>query len=92
MSCGKCLPILYIEACKSNNLEKVIASITLGVDVNSVSEDGMVSGLTVAADKGYLELLEFLLNQPKINVNIKVKYRGATQWTPLIYACNNNKP
>ena len=93
VSCNqKTLLELHLEACKSNNLEKVVASITLGVDVNSVSEDGEESGLTVAADKGYLQLLEFLLNQPKINVNIKVKHPLYGQWTPLIFACRHGEP
>ena len=58
-----------IDYCHGNQLEEVKACLTLKVDVNTVSEDGRWSGLTVAAYKNYTELLEILLSQPQIKIN-----------------------
>ena len=62
---------LFIEACQKNELEKVKACITLGVDINLVTDDGKWSGLTAAAHNGSLETLDHLLTLPTIDVNIK---------------------
>ena len=92
MSCT-CLEEKFLESCRSNDLEKVKACLTLGVDVNTVSDDQKESGLTVAADKGYLHLLALLLAQPRINVNVKVALNQSRgQWTPLMFACCFNRP
>ena len=66
----KKLSYLFITSCEENNIKKVEACITLGVDVNTVSEDGTWSGLTIAAHKNYIKLLDLLLSQPAIDVNL----------------------
>jgi len=59
-----------------------------GVDVNTVSEDGRLFGLTIAAEENYLELLEILLSNPDIKINntTPISNYGA-QWTALMIAC-----
>ena len=59
----------FLENCHENNLVGVTKSMSRGVDVNTVSEDGQWTGLTIAADKNYQELLEILLSHPDIKVN-----------------------
>ena len=39
----------FLQHCEENNLEKVTDCFSRGVDVNTVSEDGHWSGLTIAA-------------------------------------------
>ena len=58
-----------IQYCKENRLDEVKACLTLKVDVNTVSEDGRWSGLTIAAQKNNTELLEILLSHPDIEIN-----------------------
>ena len=58
-----------IEHCQDNNLEGVTDCLSNGVDVNTVSEDGRWSGLSIAAEKNYTELLEILLSHPDIKIN-----------------------
>ena len=41
----KKLSYLFITSCEENNIKKVEACITLGVDVNTVSEDGTWHGI-----------------------------------------------
>ena len=90
----KKLSYLFITSCEENNLKKVGACITLGVDVNTVSEDGKWSGLTIAAHKNYIKLLDLLLSQPAIDVNLATlenitngaKKQTKSKWTPLMFA------
>ena len=75
-----------------------------GVDVNTVSEDGRWSGLTLAADRNKSELLEILLSHPDIKINNTATSYGPgglgnwfpafgenSQWTPLMFACDGYK-
>ena len=82
---------LFIQYCGKNELEKVRACLTLEVDVNTVSENGHWSGLTIAADKNYLELLDVLLSHPAIKINQTTDTGGiglsGSQWTALMFAC-----
>ena len=59
----------FVRACKNNDLKGVSDCLSRGVDVNTVSEDGRWSGLTIAAEKNYPELLEILLSHPDIKLN-----------------------
>ena len=59
----------FLKYCQENNLRKVRESLSRGVDVNTVSENGRWSGLTIAAHKNYPELLDILLSQPDIKIN-----------------------
>ena len=74
----------FINACKESDLENVKNCLERGVDVNTVSEIGpeeervAVSGLTIAAGKGHLDLLDLLLSQPGINVNLSLCYGELT--------------
>ena len=83
----------FIKYCQENTLEKVKACLTLEVDVNTVSEDGLWSGLTIAAHKNYLELLDILLSHPAIKINQTTDAGGVPesfpgrQWTALMFAC-----
>ena len=67
------------------------ACLTLEVDVNTVSEDGLWCGLTIAAHKNYLELLDILLSHPAIKINQTTDAGGVLlsgrQWTALVFAC-----
>ena len=82
----------FINACKESDLENVKNCLERGVDVNTVAEIGpeeervAVSGLTIAAGKGYLDLLDLLLSQPGINVNLPTLCYG--ELTLLMFACN----
>ena len=85
----------FIQYCQKNELEKVRASLTLEVDVNTVSENGSMSCLTIAAYKNNSELLDVLLSTPAINVNQTIDAGGVhefvsgRQWTALMIACCN---
>ena len=74
----------FIEACRSDNVDKVESMLSFGADVNWRDVKGL-SGLHLAADNGYTELLEVLLAQPKVSVNI----RNKNQNTALMYACSS---
>ena len=77
-SCRNCKRVKYefdirekfIDACANNELEKVIACCgSLGLDVNTVSEDGE-SGLRTAVNNNSEDVVAWLLAQPEIEVNI----------------------
>ena len=74
----------FIEACKSDNVDKVGSMLSFGADVNWQDLKGL-SGLHLAADNGYSELLEVLLAEDKINVNLTNKNRN----TALMFACSS---
>ena len=59
----------FLHYCQANQLEKVSACLTLEVDVNTVSEDGLWSGLTIAAHMNNKKLLDILLSHPHIEIN-----------------------
>ena len=87
---------LFFDLCESGNINGVRHCIELGLDVNCVSEDGMKSGLSLAAKYGYLQLLNFLLLCPDIDVNLTTDVRcieegnyTSGQITPLMVACYN---
>ena len=83
----------FLESCHDNNLNGVTDCLSRGVDVNTVSEDGYWSGLTIAAEKNYTELLEILLSRPDIKINNTTKkgYWGYL-CTALMYACDTGNP
>ena len=83
----KKLGFLFITFCQENDVEKVNCCIKLGVNVNTVSEDGEWSGLTIAAHKNYSELLDLLLSQPGIDVNLTPRNWMTRTRTPLMIAC-----
>ena len=74
----------FLENCHENNLVGVTKSMSRGVDVNTVSEDGRWSGLTIAAEKNYPELLE--MSHPDIEIN-NTTPSSAGWWTALMFAC-----
>ena len=79
----------FLNHCLANNLDGVGICLSRGVDVNTVSEDGSWSGLTIAADKNYQELLEILLSHPDIKINNTTDNRQLRlgKWTALMFAC-----
>ena len=84
----------FIKFCQENNLEGVRHCLSRGVDVNTVSENGCHSALTIAIDKKYTELLEILLSHPDIKINNTTKWLEIgisgdwNQWTALMVACS----
>ena len=73
---------LYLRSCWTNEITKVEQILRLRADVNWKDQDGW-SGLLIAADKNYRDLLELLLTQTGVNVNITDRYNS----TPLMMAC-----
>ena len=65
----------FLQHCREHNLDGLRESLSYGVDVNTVSEDGHWSGLTIAATRNYLKLLEILLSHPDIEINNTTRYR-----------------
>ena len=79
----------FLSSCEAGHLEKVSACLTLGVDVNAVSEDGKCSGLSLAAASNQLDLLDLLLSQPGVDLNLTTAIRQPEfqeqhgRWTAL---------
>ena len=81
----------FLQYCDDNKLEKVKACLTLEVDVNTVSEEGERSGLTIAAEKNNIELLNILLSHPGIEINKTVTLKsdedgGKSVWSVSVSA------
>ena len=55
----------FLKCCQKNDLKGVESRLSLKVDVNTVSEDGCWSGLTIAAHKGKVHLFCRLLGLKK---------------------------
>ena len=72
--CNCCINKLFLDSCKTDDIQKVIACVTLNVDVNYRDSEGK-SALNHICAKNSKDCLEFLLSQPKIDINIKVWYR-----------------
>ena len=83
---------MYLQYCKDNKLEDVRVCLSEGVDVNTVSDNGRWSALTIAAHKNLPDLLELVLSQPGIQVNKTTDAKAAgwssCQWSPLTFACH----
>ena len=60
----------FLQDCEDNNQEGVRDCLSRGVDVNTLSEDGW-SGLDIAAEKNYPELLEIFLSHSQIKIDNK---------------------
>ena len=73
----------FLNNCERNNLEEVKSCLSQGADVNTVSEDGRWSGLTIAAHKNNTELLDILLSQPDIEINKTTDATEAAQLSSL---------
>ena len=73
---------VFSESCNNGNLEKVKACVTLGLNVNSVLRNEGLTGLGIAACKDNIELLEYLLACPGVDL-----YKGSGGYTPLMWAC-----
>ena len=74
----------FIEACRSDDVDRVGSMLSFGAEVNWRDRKGL-SGLHLAADNGYTELLEVLLAQPRVSVNL----RNKNQNTALMFACSS---
>ena len=82
----------FLGYCFSGKLQEVRACLTLKADVNTKSDDGFWSALTIAAHMNNPELLEVLLSHPLIDVNLTAsqtcnKSGNIYQWTPVMFAC-----
>ena len=93
---------VFIDSCKRNNVAKARMALSLGVDINCVTEDGKWSGLTVAAANNALEVVTWLLGLPGL-VNIRTEGDWVLwdekdkwneqdkgfirEWTALMFAC-----
>ena len=67
--------VIFIESCKRNNLEKVKCCINLGVNINTKIVglnigDEEWTGLTAAAQHNSVEVMMWLLSQPRVHVNV----------------------
>ena len=94
---------VFIDSCKRNNVAKARMALSLGVDINCVTEDGKWSGLTVAAANNALEVVTWLLGVPGLEVNIRTEGDWVLwdekdkwneqdkgfirEWTALMFAC-----
>ena len=78
----KIIQDLFLDACKTNDLEKVKNCVGLGADINSKDVCGY-TGLYLAARENCLDVLDYLLDRTNINVNCKT-FNGLT---PLMIAC-----
>ena len=77
----------FAELCEMGDLAEVRGAVGRGVDVNSVNTDGE-SGLMRAVYCGHNQVVEWLLQQPDINVS----RRGMWGNTALHEAVYGNKP
>lgn len=71
----------FIHGCIHNDLTLVKLMVKLGTDVTCLTRFGG-NGLTPAAEKGYEEIVKFLLENTDINVNLT----NTLGWTALIEA------
>jgi ankyrin repeat protein len=62
----------WFHAVKKNNIEKVKELINQGVDIN-IQDEHDNTALIYSSYYGCIEITEFLLNQPGIDINIKNK-------------------
>ena len=81
----------FLQHCNANNLDGVTDCLSRGVDVNTQSWNGYWSGLTIAADKNYPDLLDILLAHPDIKIN-NTNARSGWYWTALMFACDAGNP
>ena len=77
----------FLQHCRDNNIREVKDCLTQGTDVNTVSEDGRWSALTIAAHKSSPELLNILLSHPDIQINKTTRLRNGQNFTALMFAC-----
>lgn len=69
----------FIHGCIHNDLEIVKIMVEAGTDLKRLTRFGG-NGLTPAAEKGHLEIVRYLLENTKINVNLT----NTLGWTALI--------
>ena len=62
---------VFVDCCKRNNVVKARMALALGVDINTVTEDGRWAGLTIAAANNALDIMDWLLQLPGLDVNIR---------------------
>ena len=67
---NKTLKELFLESCHGNKVERVEACLDFDMNVNTVSDDGLWSGLAICAKNNYLQLLDTLLLCDVIDVNL----------------------
>lgn len=74
------------DAARRGELEKVKQAVESGVDVNSVTNYG-ASALSFAADRGHLEVVQYLLAK-QADPNVKDSFYNAT---PIVWAGSANR-
>ena len=74
---------LLLKACEVGNLDLARVLLATGADI-SWTDDMDWAGLHYAAYGGHSDLLDLLLEQPRVDVNLMTKYCQ----TPLMLACN----
>ena len=60
---------------------KARMALALGVDINTVTEDGRWAGLTIAAANNALDILDWLLQLPGLDVNIRSHGDYGSLWS-----------
>ena len=79
-----CITKIFLESCKSGDLDQVKQCIEAGVDVNAQTDDGCNFALNYAAGLNNLKLCDLLLDHPDIDVNI----RNTWLQTALMKSCS----
>ncbi len=75
----------FLHGCLTNNLELVKLMVEAGCDLERLTRMGG-NGITPAAEKGHLEVVEYLATQTEINPN----HTNTLGWTALIEAITLN--
>ncbi|MCX7998213.1 MAG: ankyrin repeat domain-containing protein, partial [Leptospiraceae bacterium] len=71
----------FLDAAKRGDLRKLRLALENGVDINTKDEQSQATALILAANKGHLEIVKFLLDN-RANVYLEDEYG----WTPLFFA------
>ena len=75
----------FILGCITNNLELVKKMVEAGTDVRVLTRFGG-NGLTPAAEKGHVEVVRYLVENTRVNINLT----NTLGWTALIEAITLN--
>ena len=76
-----------VQSILSSQFPYINELVDCGVDERSNSSAGAHSPLMIAAELGYLGIVERLLDHPEIDVNVE----DADSWTALVYAIKENR-
>ena len=83
----------FAEWCENNNVQKVVAALQSGLDVNLRNRYGH-TGLLVAIRNGHSNVVEVLLEQDQLDINCIFKdiWASAESYTALHFAVRHEHP